>query len=334
VFAHPDWYKGLGHFSSYESFQQFLHEDAQTKDICPKPCPCHTAFQGEACYDKTMWAYTEGIFSHPDWYKGLTQYSRFEDFQQHLFNVKEKDAHCPQPCRAPSWGTPSFFCFAVIRLASYELELVKAQLGKAAGIFACDEFMVIGDGKVSLGTGPYGNVITTEIPSISVGVSKDGTAANTLVFMKAWEQVAKDGRYKHHDWVVKADPDSVVLAGRLREHLRQWKGQSVYVKNCGKVSGPGWPMLFGSLEAFSKSAVEAYFKGSQRCANELRWEAWGEDLFIARCLDHLGVGNVVDFGISGDNVCTGANCGDGVHATYHPFKDQGAWFACWNEAIR
>lgn len=334
VFEHPEWYPGLGRFSTYEAFQENLHKAEKTKDICPKPCPCHTAGPGEVCYDKVHWAMKDGVLAHPEWYKGLTQFSRFEDFQLHLFQDKDKEAKCPQPCRAPKWGTPSVYCWAVIRQDSYELGLVRAQLGKAAGIFACDEFLVVGDGRLNLGTGPGGDVFTAEIPKIQVGISKDGTAANTLVFMKAWEKVGEDCRWRQHDFIVKADPDSVVIASRIREKLRPYTGQRVYVKNCGKASGPGWPMMFGSLEAFTRSAVEAYFQGAQRCANELGWQAWGEDLFIANCLDHLGVGSVVDFGISGDNVCTGGQCGDGWHANYHPYKDQGAWFACWNQATR
>jgi len=286
------------------------------------------------CHEKVLWAAKDGIFAHPEWYNGLNKYSRFENFQQHLFEKKDEEAKCPQPCRAPHWGTPSVFCWAVIRQSSYELGLVKAQLGKGAGIFACDEFLVIADGKVSLGTGPGGVVTTAAIPAIPVGVSKDGTAANTFVFMKAWEQVSEDLRYRHHDWIIKADPDSVLLAGRLRDKLRPFTGRSVYVKNCGLLQGPGWPMMFGSLEAFSRSAVEAYFAGAQRCATELAWQTWGEDLFIQRCLDHLGVGSVVDLSISGDNVCTGGNCGDGSHAAYHPYKSEGAWLACWNQATR
>uniref|UniRef100_A0A7S2J182 Hexosyltransferase n=1 Tax=Alexandrium andersonii TaxID=327968 RepID=A0A7S2J182_9DINO len=333
VFDHPDWYPGLGPFSSYESFQDILHSDPTTKEICPRPCSCHTAMQGEACYDKVRWAMSDGIIIHPEYYPGLSVNSRFEDFQQHLFESGE-EFKCQKPCRAPHWGSPSLFCFAVIVKDSYELGLIKAQLSKAVGIFLCEDFLVIADGKLGLGTGPHGTVMTAEIPHIPVGRSKDGTAANTLVFMKAWDQVKMDGRWRQHDFILKADPDSVCIAYRLREKLRPIMGQNVYVKNCGKLSGPGWPMMFGSLEAFGKPAVQAYFNGAQRCANELPWQAWGEDLFIQRCLDHLGVGSTVDFSLSGDNVCTGASCGDGFHGNYHPYKDLGAWMACWNQAVR
>jgi len=330
IFDNPEWYPGLGFSSGYEAFQDNLHSKPETKDMCPKPCPCHTAAPGEACYDKVVWAMKDGIISHPEWYKPLTKFSRFEEFQQHLFETKDKQALCKQPCRAPRWGTPSLFCWMKVTLASYELGLVRAQVNKGAGIFACEDFLVVADGKLDLGIG----VPTAEVPAMAVGVSKDGTAANTLIFMKAWEKVGEDFRWRMHDFILKADPDCVVLASRVREKLRPITGQRVYVKNCGKGTGPGWPMMFGSLEAFSRAAMEAYFAGAHRCATELQWQAWGEDIYMEFCFDHLGVGSAVDLTISGDNVCTGAVCSDGVHAAYHPYKDEGSWFACWNQAKR
>jgi len=334
VFAHPEWYPGLNHWSSYEDFQAVLHKDPKTRSICPKPCECHTTVQGEPCHDKVLWAMKDGIFAHPEWYKGMDKYSRFEAFQLHLHTSPDTKDICPLPCKPPKWGVPSLFCFAVLCIGGYEPDLMRAQLAKGAGIFACEEFMVIGDGVIPLGNGPGGTLQTVPIPHIQVGISKDGTAANTLVFMKAWDKVREDMRYRNHEWTIKADPDSVVLPDRLRQKLAPHVGPALYVKNCAKCSGPGWPMMFGSLEAVSRAAVDAYFDGEQRCATELGWQSWGEDLFLGLCLDHLGVGNIVDLSISGDNVCTGANCGDGWHGNYHPFKNAGAWFSCWDQAKR
>lgn len=66
---------------------------------------------------------------------------------------------------------------------------------------------------------------------------------------------------------------------------------------------------------------------------ELEWHAWGEDLFMGNCLTLLGSSAAFDSTIIGDNVCKGANCGDGVTAVYHPFKSKEKWFACYEQAL-
>jgi len=257
----------------------------------------------------------------------LSSSSRFEDVQARLH--KDPNSTCPKPCQAPFWAFPSLFCTAVTRPFGYEVGLMKAQAAKRAGIFGCDEYGVWASKKFSLGSG----IVTIPFFQAPVGVSKDGTAGNAALFMNFWDAVHSDFRYHLHDFTIKADPDAVLLPDRIRNHLASLHGQRVYVKNCAKFVGPGWPMMFGSLEAFSRSALDAYFAGQQRCKNELQWYAWGEDLYMGTCMDHLGVGNVADMGIISDGVCRGVNCGDGWSAAFHPFKDVGAWFGCFNQAI-
>jgi len=223
------------------------------------------------------------------------------------------------------------FCFAVFRSEGYELELVQAQLEKKVGIFACDEFALLSDKTLPVA----GGIETLMIPPCeAVGVSKDGTAANTLVFMQAWQVIKKDARYGNHDWTIKADPDAVVLVDRLRTHLQPHTGKNLYMKNCMKWTGIGWPMMFGSLEAFTREAMDTYFGGAEKCKKTLEWHAWGEDLFMGQCLKLLGAGHDFDGTLIGDNVCKGADCSDGVSASYHPFKYVDSWFKCFNQATR
>jgi hypothetical protein len=56
--------------------------------------PCHTAVEGESCFDDVMWAVTEGLDKYPDWYPGLSASSEFEEFQK----VIHKKGKCPMPC--------------------------------------------------------------------------------------------------------------------------------------------------------------------------------------------------------------------------------------------
>lgn len=329
ISEHPDWFPGVGPSSSFEAVQIYLHESYPGFDEidCKIPCACQTAKKGDTCYERVRWVLTEGISLHPDLYPNLTEMSRWEDAQWKIHEA-ESDI-CPAPCALEEWGSPSLFCFAVFRSEGYELELVKSQLEQSVGIFGCDEFAVLSD-KVLKVTDSVETLIIP--PCEEVGVSKDGTAANTLVFMQAWRVISTEARYKAHDWVIKADPDTVIIVDRLRPHLQPFTGENVFIQNCAKYSGPGWPMMYGSLEAFSVAAIEAYFKEAERCRTELDWETWGEDMFMGNCLTLLGARPEFDGGLTGDAACLSADCADGTTAAYHPFKSPESWFTCYNLA--
>jgi hypothetical protein len=328
IVQRPEWYPKLDVWSSFEEFQAHIHK--ANSSACPvKPCTeCHTVRFGEKCHDHVLWTLKHGIHKHPQWYKGLNHASRFEHVQQRLH--EDENTSCPMPCAPRLFGDPSLFCFSVFQSTGYEPGLMKAQLQKKQGIFSCDEFAVIADAAVSLGQGPEGPVNTLVIPHTTVGISKDNTAANTLIFIHAWQEIYNDFRFSHHDWTLKVDPDAVIVPSRLRVHLSNFTGQKVYVKNCNKYPGAAnWPMMFGSLEAISQRALWAYMKGSDKCKNELEWEAWGEDLYLAECLDLLGCDHVNDYSIISDKVCLGVDCGNQWAAAFHAFKSKEEWFDCW-----
>jgi hypothetical protein len=166
-----------------------------------------------------------------------------------------------------------------------------------------------------------------------VGVSKDGTAANTALFMNAWDAILERTTALTFDFTLKLDPDAVLVAHRVREHLGAYVGQNTFVRNCNKApDNPDFPMMFGSMEVLTQKALWTYKGSKDRCKNELDWYAWGEDLFLGKCLLHLGVGPADDFSIISDGVCTGVNCYDDWSAAFHPFKSPGAWIDCWNAA--
>jgi len=327
VHAHPEWYHGLTDQSSFEEFQAILAKNPNLD--CREPCPCHTAIEGEVCHQHVAWVVNSGLATHPSWYPGLSAGSRFEDIQARVH--EDANTTCQKPCTPPLWGTPSLFCFSIFRSQGYELDLVKAQVERKVGIFSCDEFATLSDIVLPVS----GGVRTLQIPPCeTVGVSKDGTAANTLIFMQAWNVIKNDGRYAKHDWTIKADPDAVLIVPRLRQKLLPHTGKNIFMKNCMKWTGIGWPMMFGSLEAYTKQAMETYYAGADKCKTDLQWQAWGEDLYMGICLNMLGAGSEFDGNIIGDNVCKGANCADGVTASYHPFKSAESWFQCHDQAVR
>jgi len=200
-----------------------------------------------------------------------------------------------------------------------------------AGIFACDEQLVMSFSKEMIGGG-NDKIETVQCERMDAGTSKDGTSANTLQFMKAWEVVKNDGRWKNNDWTVKVDPDAVLLPDRLRIHLNPHNGGNNYIRNCGKPMSEG-TMMFGSMEAISRAALEGYYANFDVCNNEVPWQAWGEDLFMMRCLEKIGTSPVEDFTISQDGVCEGVWCGNNLAAAFHPMKTVPAWEACWHDAV-
>jgi len=76
---------------------------------------CHTATDGEPCFEGTMWAMQTGISSNPEWYDGLTASSTFEEFQK----VLHAGGHsgCAMPCEACHTAKPGELCHAGVTWA-------------------------------------------------------------------------------------------------------------------------------------------------------------------------------------------------------------------------
>lgn len=326
--ATPGLY-GLSTRSSYEDFQTAIASDVETG--CHLPCPCHTAEKGETCRYAVLWAKDTGIEHHSEWYGDLTSRSTEGEIQAYL-HVHDNRSECELPCSASLARSMTFFCFSIIRHDGYEPDVVRNQFAWNAGIFACDEYAVLCDKRMVLGWSETGPITTIPFYPAPVGVSKDKTAANTLLFMRAWEAIRSSTNYRDHDWTLKVDPDAVLLPDRLFRHLAPYSSDAVYLTNCDKFQGPGWPMMFGSLEVFSRGAINRYFDGAEKCKHDLDWKAWGEDYFMGHCLDYLGVEKADDFGMIQDGVCMGVNCSDPFAVAFHPFKSTVSWMKCWKRA--
>mmetsp|Transcript_108818 Transcript_108818/g.302519 ORF Transcript_108818/g.302519 Transcript_108818/m.302519 type:complete len:229 (+) Transcript_108818:298-984(+) len=201
-----------------------------------------------------------------------------------------------------------------------------AQQGTGAGIFACDEYSIFSTERFTIGA-----VETITFIPAPVVMSKDNTAGNTELFMHVWDSVKQAGLWQATDWTIKVDPDAVLLPQRLRRHLEPHTGQKVYMVNCAKPYMPEGPMMFGAMEAISSAAIAEYFAKVGDCAGGLPWKAWGEDLFMGKCLEKIGVQRANDFHIYSDGVCTGVDCTDPDAAAFHPKKDVASWLACLEE---
>jgi len=245
-----------------------------------------------------------------------------------------------------TWGFPNLFCYSVMmrhgcgKKDCYEYDLMRSQVRASAGIFLCEDFAVLSqDEEMSLGRvgGDGGKkVITQRFKKAPVGRSADGFAGNTELFIHVWDVIGKDGRWAKHHWTIKADPDAVVIAWRIRKHLESVTNRNNYVPNCNAFpSSKLFPMVYGSFEAFSRIAMDNYYNrgGSRKCATELEWQTWGEDKYMGECMKHLHVAQATDLSILSDKRCGGSgSCNDGVAAAYHDFKSIPDWFHCWHEA--
>merc|ERR1711920_1199730 len=96
ITLHPEFYGNLTAGATFVDFQAALNR--HNLERCPEPCgACHTAVEGERCYEGVMWEMEYGIHIHPEWYPELTANSSFEDVQAHLHRGGFNG--CPEPCR-------------------------------------------------------------------------------------------------------------------------------------------------------------------------------------------------------------------------------------------
>jgi len=264
-------------------------------------------------------------------------------------------AHHEQPQASPAPPSPaagaagagegngiSLFCFAVMRVETSELSLMRYQLEASLGIFACAAYDVLSDKETWLSQGPPARIMTTVLDTDMVAATgQQSHILNTRIFRTAWEQIKRDGRYKAHDWVVKVDPDTVFFPDRLLQRLAaRPRNTALYYRNCNgdAVSNTGHHFrLYGALEVLSREAVDTFLRLSHICSEELDCKDWGEDLFMQMCLDHLKVRNISDFGMLSDAYCPSGlvitSCAS-VQVAFHPFKDVPMFKACVAEAKR
>jgi len=255
---------------------------------------------------------------------------------------------------APKKGWPSLFCFSVMQPDSDEQVLLEALLARRLGIFACDATQVVSSKRVRLGP-ESDSMYTTSLPP-EIWTHKLGDPSkhpwhattswlNAGVFMVAYEFVVGGDEIFEYDWLVKADPDAVLFPDRLRKHLGKHTpegGSPLYLLNCNKrgdefvvdQDSDHGGSLYGALEVFSMEAMRIFKEkdGKKTCEGKLHWQGWGEDFFMSECMDLLGVPNVSDFYLVGDERCNPESCKDGWRAAFHPFKDPESYIKCWEES--
>merc|ERR1719422_2782748 len=173
------------------------------------------------------------------------------------------------------------------------------------------------------------NVFEQPLPG-TVGVTKTNNSGNSPTFHNFWAAVRDRGTWARHHWIVKADPDCVVIPTRLQAFVQAHSGKgAMYFWNCDR-----WgPEMFGGMELVSRDALAVYFSRAYECDWMVNGSV-GEDYYMDICLHkQLQVKAILDLNTFGDSRCWGnLGCSDGVKLAYHCFKTPTEWLVCWQAA--
>jgi len=244
---------------------------------------------------------------------------------------------------------------------SHELSLLRKQLALGVGLFGCRKWSVFSDVETWLSHGPPTELKTIKVSDVDGDFhlfkrKKVGTWVNAMMFYQAWMHIRTNKMTVDSDWVVKVDADAVFLPVRLLHTLQGFKVPEggVYVENCPKVKFG----FFGNLEVVSQDGFSSFLANLETCKSTLDWKGtdpswewgpWGEDLFMQKCLDKIGVPKVSNFTMTADGACKAdrpkelqkvkglkwePNCLDINAVSYHPFKTPAAWFKCHAETTQ
>lgn len=229
----------------------------------------------------------------------------------------------------------SLFCISIMMPWTDEPDLLEMQLNEKRSIFACHKYAVYSNPVSKLGS------IKTRLIDIDLhckfGIG-DGstmkTAFNAPIFKKLWETVINDGDYKHTDWTVKVDPDTVFLPMRLSDLVKgptfkdAQAENGAFLNNC-KLG------LHGPIEILSRRALEVYQGCNYKCKKIPQ-----EDVFIQHCLKTCGVKQVDQVNVLSEEACYRGtwkqtkdwwNCST-KHVAFHPFKKLGKYRECYDLA--
>jgi len=275
-----------------------------------------------------------------------------------------KDGMCTELVNLKSTHTTGtqLFCFSFYTentgstKKSYELDLFKKQLAAGISLFGCPKYAVYSDVEASLSS----SVKTIKVNDVDGNFhlfkrKKSGTWVNAMMFYQAWLDIRSNKLAASSDWVVKVDADAVFLPVRLLHTLQGFKvpDGGVYVENCPKVMFG----FFGNLEVVSQDGFASFLANLETCKSTLDWKGedpdwkfgpYGEDLFMQKCLDKIGVSKVSNFTMTTDGACKAAmprmegvkagvglpNCLDTNAVSYHPLKKPADYLKCYAQTTQ
>jgi len=276
---------------------------------------------------------------------------------------------CEQPPSA-SFSVPveeesetDLYCFSLYTQdtgsskKSYELELLQKQKKYGVSIFACESWDVFSDVSTAIGDDyTTVQVFDNQKDWHHLKRKTSGTWVNWGIFYSIWEKIKQDGRGQSAWWTVKADADAVFLPDRLRLYIKAHNlkdtPHGLYFENCKNVQYG----YFGNLEVISRKGYKSIMNGLEEChasfapcadtGCDWKYGAWGEDVWIQRCMDHHYVDKYEAFDLTRDGACASdrpkdqkknkkwksPDCSAETAVSIHPFKKPDEYFKCMGEA--
>lgn len=230
--------------------------------------------------------------------------------------------------------------------------LMSVQWHRGTGIFGCHKYELLSDGNLTLTSWTQAPLNAIALPGdkawfAPVRNTPQGVWHNTNVFARAWRWIAQQKEYLNYDWTVKVDPDCVFMPGKLQSILQTRSfdvNSPLYLLNCEQ-----WYAIQGPLEIFSKAGAQHFFDGLSNCQDWIDWEKWGEDWFVGKCMEIVGVRHEEGFETLNDMWCktnwagtghsyedevkaNGPTCNDGK-AAFHPYKTTKEMRQCVEQAM-
>jgi hypothetical protein len=201
--------------------------------------------------------------------------------------------------------------------------LLELQAAQETGIFACDDGAIYATQKTTIGSINTKVISFGGLPCSGHSTTDKGEDVPTI-FVKLWDQVLADGRFRRCEWTAKVQPDAVFLPWRLRFQLTQAK--SGERKDSGPVlaAGPAavadhgaflWSCedgLHTALQVVSRKALEAYGRDRGSCSSHLLRES----VYLRQCFATLGIKATFPFELLARSDCRAASGSEGLQDLY------------------
>jgi len=345
VHKHPEWYKGLNVKSPFKEFQEF--EFAINKDLskCSMPCApgtCYFVFRYEGCDSVDEWS-----CDNPDNSVASKCCCEYFHGRVHADPPKKPSEAIVKAMSAAASKKPELFCTMAMQPQGYEVDLVRAQYarGGGVGIFGCDTFAVYSSATVLLS--PWGQVPV--VGTYLINGSWDGVSEGEFhdpphlgMFRDFWSGVVENPDSGRADWIVKVDPDTVFVVGRLRAVLlsgdsllgKKPPDTGLFVGNCPKG-------LRAPIEVLSQTALQTFKNGRSTCEKGKPAKEKDEGAYLEACLSYLGVWKVPAYNtlFEGGYACEERPSSwnpfrppcFAPQVAFHPFKTINSFMHCYNE---
>jgi len=280
----------------YSAYNLYRIRNVTTTAACCSKC------QQEASCRAWTWGKVRGVEGLSDvcYLKGLSP----GEVAQAMPN---RNTTSGLPFRMDEPGEASLFCFVPVLDEHDASQLLAFQHMRGAGVFGCEEYAI------------YSTQPLQPAPGVKSIIVHGGI--NSSAYTEVWKKVVAEGRFRFHEWTVKADASAVFFPARLRSILNgmQEPTGGLYFSNCeGGLRTP--------LAVLSRIAVQVYALGYSRCEegrnSTVADGPEAEGHFIDQCLSQvLEVERKTDLGLLSDPSCQSHDltC-TGDYAAFYPFS--------------